>query len=282
MKLRLPRSLLLLFLLASIPAALHAQLPKIFVASFGNDANDGTRNAPKRNFQAAHNAAAAGGQIVVLDTAGYGILNINKSLRVTVPPGVNGFITTSGSATGVTVAAGAGDTVALRGLIVEGANVGGVAINCTSVGTLLVEDCTIRGFASGVVMDQSVAGRLRVSGCSIQVGIYGILLQTESTNTLNAVVVGCTIENCGFAALQTGATSTGPALLSAVDCVFTANNSVFSPSPNTIIYADNCRASGNIKVVDLSGGGQVFTLSNNAFTNNSAPSDAFSGAVPKR
>ena len=47
--------------------ALHAQaLSKIFVASYGNDANDGSRGNPKRDFQAAHDAVAAGGQIVVL------------------------------------------------------------------------------------------------------------------------------------------------------------------------------------------------------------------------
>jgi hypothetical protein len=44
----------------------QAQATKIFVASFGDDANDGSRGAPKRNFQAAHNAVAANGQIVVL------------------------------------------------------------------------------------------------------------------------------------------------------------------------------------------------------------------------
>lgn len=83
----------LLLLLASVFTA-QAQLTKIFVASFGNDANDGSRGAPKRNFQAAHDAVAAKGQIVVLDTAGYGALNITKSIEVTVPPGINGFATT--------------------------------------------------------------------------------------------------------------------------------------------------------------------------------------------
>jgi hypothetical protein len=268
--------------LLALPQAARAQATKIFVASFGNDANDGSRGSPKRNFQAAHNAVAAGGQIVVLDTAGYGQLNISKSLRVTVPPGVNGIITTSGGVNGVNIAAGAGDTVALRGLIVEGANAGGVGVNSSSVGTLIVEDCTLRGFASGIAVDQSVAGRLRVRGGSIQAGIYGIFLQTEGTNTLNGLVVGCTIEDCGFAAIQTNGSASGSVRLSAVDCVLTANNAGFSPGSNTVIYADNCRASGNTKVVDLSGGGQAFTLGNNAFTNNFGTSDAFSGSVPER
>ncbi len=100
-----------------VPSHAQAQLTKIFVSATGNDANDGSRGSPKRNFQAAHDAVATGGSIVVLDTAGYGALNITKSVSVTVPPGVNGFITVSGSSNGVTINA---PVVVLRGLIVEG------------------------------------------------------------------------------------------------------------------------------------------------------------------
>src|SRR3954471_2041691 len=101
------------------PAATYAT-PKIFVASYGNDANSGAPASPKRSFQAAHDAVAAGGQIVALDTAGYGALNITKSLAVTVPPGVSGFVSVTGNNTGILVNAGAGSVVSLRGLIVEG------------------------------------------------------------------------------------------------------------------------------------------------------------------
>src|SRR3954469_4172564 len=81
-------------LLLALPlAAAHAAPAKIFVASYGNDANSGSPTSPMRSFQAAHDAVAAGGQIVVLDTAGYGALNINKSVSVFAPPGINGFIT---------------------------------------------------------------------------------------------------------------------------------------------------------------------------------------------
>ncbi len=79
-------ALALPLMLAAAPDLLHAQLPKIFVASYGNDVNDGSRGNPKRNFQAAHNAVAAGSEIVPLDTAGYGQLNITKSVAITAPP----------------------------------------------------------------------------------------------------------------------------------------------------------------------------------------------------
>ena len=74
----LVRSFAVVLLVLAAPAAVHAQAAKIFVASYGNDANVGTPASPKRAFQAAHNAVAAGGQIVPLDTAGYGGLTITK------------------------------------------------------------------------------------------------------------------------------------------------------------------------------------------------------------
>src|SRR3954468_5997056 len=108
-------------LLLALPlAAAHAAPAKIFVASYGNDADSGSPTSPKRAFQAAHDAVAAGGQIVVLDTAGYGGLNITKSLSVTVPPGVSGFVTVTGSANGIAINAGSTAVVSLHGLIIEG------------------------------------------------------------------------------------------------------------------------------------------------------------------
>src|SRR3954453_17605338 len=98
-----PCSLAIALLILAAPAAIDAATPKIFVASFGNDANSGSPASPKRRFQAAHDAVAAGGQIVALDTAGYGALSITKSISVTVPPGINGFVSVNGSANGISI-----------------------------------------------------------------------------------------------------------------------------------------------------------------------------------
>ena len=104
-----------LLALVMTPPLLRAQTAtKIFVASFGSDANDGSRGAPKRNFQAAHDSLAVAGEIVALDTAGYGALSITKSLGITVPPGVTGFITTTSGSAAVTINAPSA-AVTLRG-----------------------------------------------------------------------------------------------------------------------------------------------------------------------
>src|ERR1700761_871924 len=114
------RVVLGLLLWVALLSSLQAQSFRTFVASFGNDANDGSRSTPKRMFQAAHDAVATGGEVVALDSAGFGALTITKSISIIVPPGVNGFITVTGDANGVTITAAASDRVTLRGLILEG------------------------------------------------------------------------------------------------------------------------------------------------------------------
>ena len=66
--------------LASSPAE-GAQ--RVFVASYGNDANTATGCGfanPCRGFTAAMTAVDAGGEVVALDAAGYGAVTITKSV----------------------------------------------------------------------------------------------------------------------------------------------------------------------------------------------------------
>ena len=276
------------FFLFAPGRVLHAQAAKIFEASFGNDANDGSRGSPKRNFQPAHDAVAAGGQIVVLDTAGYGALAITKSVAVTVPPGVNGFVSVSGNADAITVNAGTSDVVSLRGLILEGGGkfgTGSHGVFATSVGTLVVEECAIRNFVTGISLFQSVAGSLEVHGSSVRQCLLGIFAAPQAVVALKSLVTGCLLEDNFSAALVTQSLRGGTVTLSAINCVLSGNNRAFQPSgsgTNSLIYADGCRAYNNTKVVDLSSGGQAYTLNNNAFTDNATVSDAFTGAVPVR
>src|SRR5687768_17506126 len=77
--------------LAIALAAMHAHAgPRAFVASSGNDGNAGsgcTFANPCRSFQAAHGAVDAGGEIVALDTAGYGTVVISKAVSIIGNPG---------------------------------------------------------------------------------------------------------------------------------------------------------------------------------------------------
>ena len=74
-------------------------LPRTFVASSGVDTNDGRLATPCRSIGAALAQTDPGGEIVVLDSAGYGTVTINKAVSVIAPLGIYA---------GITVTAGAG------------------------------------------------------------------------------------------------------------------------------------------------------------------------------
>src|SRR5262245_62815504 len=99
-----------------------AQPTRVFVAAQGSATNACTFAAPCRTFQKAHDTLAAGGEINVLDPAGYGSVGINKSISIQ-GHGFAGISATSG-AIGITIDAGASDKINLNGLIIEGAGVG--------------------------------------------------------------------------------------------------------------------------------------------------------------
>src|ERR1700686_5098439 len=63
---------------AAMLSAVPAQAQRVFVSATGSDGNPCTFASPCRSFQHAHDVVAAGGEIDVLDPAGYGALTINK------------------------------------------------------------------------------------------------------------------------------------------------------------------------------------------------------------
>src|SRR5436853_5663 len=76
-------------------------------AATGNDANPCNRAAPCRNFAAAIAQTASGGEVVVLDSGGYGTVTISQAVSLVAPPGVYAGISVF-SGTGITINAGLG------------------------------------------------------------------------------------------------------------------------------------------------------------------------------
>ena len=118
-----------LFAFSLLPAS--AQNARSFVSAHGSDTAACTLVAPCRTFAAAFAATNAGGEVDVLDPAGYGALTINKAISI-VNDGVGtaGVIVPSGG-TGIIINAGPNDAVSLRGLSIEGAGVGQTGILLT-------------------------------------------------------------------------------------------------------------------------------------------------------
>src|SRR5476649_1723453 len=113
-------ALLVSVAIASPSAA--ATVNRAWVSGHGADAAGcGAPTAPCRSLQYAHdNIVAGGGEIDILDPAGYGALNISKAISI-----VNDGVGTAGlqavsGANAVTVSAGGQDAVYLKGLTLDG------------------------------------------------------------------------------------------------------------------------------------------------------------------
>jgi hypothetical protein len=129
-----------LLLFAATGAA--ATLQRTFVASTGNDANPCSIAAPCRGFARAITQTSAGGEVIVLDSAGYGAVTIAKSVSIIASPGIYAGISVF-SGDGVTVNA-PGATVVLRGLSINGQG-GNNGITLKAAARLRVENCVVSG-----------------------------------------------------------------------------------------------------------------------------------------
>src|SRR6266480_6070986 len=90
-----------------------------FVASSGSDSNPCSRDLPCRSFNTAIGATTAGGEVVALDSAGYGVASINGSITIVGAPCVHAGVSAfTGSA--ITVNAGTTNVVTVRNLYING------------------------------------------------------------------------------------------------------------------------------------------------------------------
>ena len=183
--------------LAAGPA--QALLPRTFVSANGNDANTCGRATPCRSFQIAHDKASAGGEINVLDPAGYGALTITKSISV-VNDGVGsaGVLVPAG-ATGITINAGPNDAINLRGLAIEGTGVGSTGIAFSTGGFLTIENCVVRNLTgSGIALGPSASTSMAISSTLVaDNGAHGIYVQPSGSGAVSAVFTRVEARNNG-------------------------------------------------------------------------------------
>ena len=133
---------------ASVMPALAwgATVQRTFVASTGVDTNTYALTAPCRTFAAAQAQTNSGGEIIVLDSAGYGPVAVSKSLSIIAPEGVYAGISVF-SGDGVTIAT-PGIDVVLKGLTINGQG-GTNGIHMTSGNSLKVLNTSVSNIISG-------------------------------------------------------------------------------------------------------------------------------------
>lgn len=206
-------------LFASVSTQASALNTRTWISGHGIDQNGcGPIASPCRTLQYAHDSTAAGGEVDVLDAAGYGALVIAKAINiVNEGVGVAGALSTAGG-NAVTINAGASDNIVLRGLSVEGAGTGANGIVFNSGGTLTVSNCTVMNFAgntndagNGIKIAHSAGTpKIVVTGTTIANNPHiGLLFLPAGTGTGRVSIDHSTFTNNGFGFNMYTAFSTG-------------------------------------------------------------------------
>ena len=237
-----------------------------------------------------------GGEIVVLDSAGYGGTTINKAVSIVVPQGIYAGVSVFAATDGFVINAGPTDEVVLRGLTInnQGGN-NGIVFN--SGAALYVESCTIRGFTGGSMANLKFApggaSKLFVKDSYIRGGQTGVSLANGATaasatidntrieSNVNGVVASFSgalaLRNSIVAentvhgvSLQTGA---GQVLDAALDNVMLNNNDsngLNVAGSNITVAMSSSTIVGNITGVFVQGGASAATarLTNNVISRN--------------
>ena len=237
MRTQLPLALLAVAAACSIASAPAHARARVFVASYGNDANPCTFGSPCKTFQQAVNVVDAGGEVTAIDSAGFGPINITKAVTITSPAGVEAGVVPATGGDGVDINAGVSDAVVLRGLTMNGSSGGSNGIFFKTGGSLTVIDCVVQNFF-----------------------LDGILL--EPTDTIHFAIANTTVANNANEGIHYVPTSGSPSANGVIDHVTAIGNGVginvdtsrISGGPTNINISNSVASSNDGNGIELDGG----------------------------
>jgi hypothetical protein len=238
---------LVIFALVAVPGWAG---PKHYVASYGLNTNPCTLDSPCRSFAQAVSVADAGGEVIVLDTGGYGSVTITKSISIIAPVGMYASVTVS-SGSGITISAGAGDKVFIKGLTIRGTSNSLSGIRALTVGTLVVDNCFISGFACGFLCGEGIAifapnSNLVVEDSEIRDNNYGIGIYNTSGSVKASIDrVHSDGNGVGYDVLTSGTAIANITNSTANNNSTGFENAEFGSPAKVIMNLENCIASNN-------------------------------------
>jgi len=184
------------------PLAAEAAGTRTHVSNAGSDANTAFScdyAHPCRTFAAALTVTTPGGEILAIDSSGYGKLVIDRSVSIIAAPGVFAGIGVGagGNATGVEIATPGVDVV-LRGLAITGQG-GTYGINMSNGATLSVENCVISGFAisggAGIHIDTDA--QVRIVDSTLRSNDAGLKARNGTVNIAGSRFLGNSLVGIG-------------------------------------------------------------------------------------
>ena len=254
-------------------------------AAFGADSNAAsncTAAAPCRFFTAAMSVTDNNGEVIVLDSGGYGGVTITQSVALIAPTGVYAGISVFPGANGVTIAT-AGVNVVLRGLSINGQG-GNNGISMTAGNSLTVENCVISNLGQNGIL-VNAAATVRVTDSIVRDnGASGIRLQNGVTATITRAVVSGNA-NLGIHLFgTTPSTSTADIADSTIDgnntgiyAISQVSSAILKLSVRDSRIVRN--SNSGLTAVSNAGAAASLTASNNMVANNNIGIGAFSAGA---
>src|SRR5579883_777354 len=255
----------------------HALLSRAWVSGHGTDAAGcGAPGAPCRTFQYVHdNIIAPGGEIDVLDPAGYGAVIITKGISIVNNDVGEAGVQSSSGAVGMTISAGEGDAVYLKGLTFS---VSATGIRFNSGASLEVEDCHFIT-VGGIDFLPTTTSSLSVRHSSFAFSVRGINMAPQAGGSVNANIETVRIVGEGISGSfgirldGSQATSSTPSMATVVysrqiydSAGFSAIGSNGGAAQMNLII-DNSSASGDTVGIAATGAGAVVRLYQAIVTN---------------
>jgi hypothetical protein len=303
MRTAIPLTVLTTALVCSLATAPAHARARVFVASYGNDANPCTFGSPCKTFQQAVNVVDPGGEVTAIDSAGFGPINIFQAVTITSPDGVEAGIVPVSGGDAIDINAGPNDAVVLRGLTLDGTGGGNNGVIFNSGGSLTITNCVVQNFSFEGVGIVPTAGTLNfaiLNTLLINNGGYGILYQAfdrtlSASGVLDHVVVmnnpigisfraeaafvpvNVTVSESAIAhnglGIQTEAT-TNPVAIEVRNSSIVNNTSValFAQGSGAVIRVTHSAITGNNSSVSVALSGLVVSYGDNAIDDNATNS----------
>jgi hypothetical protein len=161
---------------------------RTFVASTGVDTAPCSLQQPCRSFAAAIAKVNDGGDVVVLDSAGYGKVTVTKSVSITAPPGIYAGITLQSNEQGVTIDA-PGAVVVLRGLSITAIGSITEGVHLTQAADVRIEGLRIIGTGNAIYADLSGGASITIVDTSLSNTFLGVWLHGAGHAALDNVDV---------------------------------------------------------------------------------------------
>lgn len=237
----------------------EAQATRTWVSGVGDDVNPCSRTAPCKTFAGAISKTAVNGEINCLDPAGYGAVNVTKSITIDCEDTQGSILASlvNGVIVNITAVTDVKKAFKLRGVSINGAGNGINGIRILAANTVHLDEVVIDGFTQHGVSIETTSGAPRIF-------VQDTHIRSVNGNGINAFITGGGVK-LTVAGSQLLATATGLSLsnntAATISDSIVAGNTTGLVAANSSLAAFNCTISNNTTGVSALAGGNIRLMS---------------------